>query len=123
MACAIPNSRSIHILFSLRALYLGLALDDVTKWVALQAAPADCPNCHHNLRPSFPALPWFRRSRRGGEFAPRFVDEDNRYRDEIEDGAGVSGHGSSDPLPDAVKVRSKGKATTPAALADAPWDA
>ncbi|KAI0008079.1 hypothetical protein F4779DRAFT_618953 [Xylariaceae sp. FL0662B] len=50
----------IHLYLAVRALSIGLALHDLTQWMAWQIVPPDCPDCGHRLRPSSPpSAPWF----------------------------------------------------------------
>ncbi|KAK6078070.1 hypothetical protein SCUP234_06444 [Seiridium cupressi] len=101
----------IHLYFAVRSFSTGLALHDLTQYLAWQVVPADCPDCGHRLRPSSPpTIPWFESARRikrptfSGVKAPQwkvpawlkrrnsedaglFVnDEQDRYRDDPEDG-------------------------------------
>ncbi|KAH7037041.1 uncharacterized protein B0I36DRAFT_358792 [Microdochium trichocladiopsis] len=51
----------IHLLFAVRGLSSGLALPELTRYVAWQLVPGDCPDCGHHLRPeSGPEIPWFK---------------------------------------------------------------
>ncbi|KAI1079250.1 hypothetical protein F5B20DRAFT_544178 [Whalleya microplaca] len=99
-----------HLYLAVRELFIGLALHDLTQWLAWQIVPPDCPDCGHRLRPSspppapwfqslpklrFPALPtvptpewkapaWLRGRRR--YTAVPVDDEEDRYRDDPEEG-------------------------------------
>jgi len=104
---------------SLRAIHIGLALDQVAQWVAFQAVPPDCPNCNHSLRPAFPTLPWF--SRPFSEYTRLFVnnDEESRYRDEEEEHSVVAAE-----VPEAVEVTKKdrkGKSVSSPIDEPVPW--
>ncbi|KAL7620168.1 hypothetical protein AAE478_009161 [Parahypoxylon ruwenzoriense] len=51
----------IHLYLAVRELSRGLAIRELTTWVAWQAVPPDCPDCGRRLRPtSVPQPPWLR---------------------------------------------------------------
>ncbi|KAJ1336163.1 hypothetical protein MN608_02911 [Microdochium nivale] len=53
-----------HIYFAVRGLSHGLALPELTRWVAWQVVPGDCPGCGHHLRPrDTPEVPWLQSAR------------------------------------------------------------
>jgi len=90
----------IHLYLSLRALYIGLALDGFVRWLAWQAVPPDCPNCNQRLRPPMPSFPWFQR----GGYAPLLVGGEEPFRDD----EGEPSHADQPPVGEVVP---KGKAT------------
>jgi hypothetical protein len=105
----------LHLFFSVRAFYTGLALHSLVQWVAWRAVPPECPNCHHNLRPPLPTFPWIR-SRESEEYTSLFVNDETRYRDEVEDAA----DGASHPTPVDVRPR-KGKGIAADVETADPW--
>ncbi|UNI23599.1 hypothetical protein JDV02_009409 [Purpureocillium takamizusanense] len=124
-----------HLFLALRALYDGLAVRGLVRYVAWRAVPSDCPHCSARLRPAqLPEFPWLRalrtsfrrlrqlrRRRRGDDgYAPVFVSETGRYRDDDDgddehrgDGhdGGVGPAAADDDMraeqPEAVEVRSR----------------
>jgi len=114
-------SRSlIHLFLAVRAVYVGLALDSLTQWLAWQVLPPDCPNCQHHLRPPFPSFPWLRRSDDEEQARLLVDDQDGRYRDDD------STHVPAPPVAEEVTRKDrKGKGTSPAAAGasdSTPWD-
>ncbi|KAI1852682.1 hypothetical protein JX266_002223 [Neoarthrinium moseri] len=101
----------IHLYLAVRSFSTGLALHDLTQWLAWQVVPADCPDCGHRLRPSSaPTIPWLESARRlklpavpnvkaprwkapawlpkrSQSYAPLLADDEHeRYTDEPEEG-------------------------------------
>ncbi|KAH9909009.1 hypothetical protein F4778DRAFT_208548 [Xylariomycetidae sp. FL2044] len=57
----------IHLYLAASELSRGLALRDLSQWLAWQVVPADCPHCRERLRPSSaPTMPWFQSMPRMG---------------------------------------------------------
>ncbi|OAQ83221.1 proteinrelated to nucleosome binding protein [Purpureocillium lilacinum] len=140
-----------HLFLALRALYDGLAVRGLVRYVAWRAVPPDCPHCSARLRPAqLPEFPWLRalrtsyrrlrlhlRRRRADDgYTPVFVSETGRYRDDDDDDEprvdhdGGAGRAPGDDevraeQPEAVDVRSRerrGKKSAQAAPEDAaPW--
>ncbi len=107
LGCSFHPGSLVHLYLAVRALYIGLALDSLTQWVAWQAVPPDCPNCKYRLRPAMPSLPWFRR--REAAYARLLVDdEENRYRDD----EGEASHAAEPEVEAVVSRDRKGKAST-----------
>ncbi|KAK3685336.1 hypothetical protein B0T22DRAFT_482312 [Podospora appendiculata] len=50
----------IHLYLAVREFIAGLALHELTQWVAYQTVPADCPHCGNRIRPdALPSIPWY----------------------------------------------------------------
>ncbi|KAH8197849.1 hypothetical protein TruAng_007996 [Truncatella angustata] len=127
----------LHLYLAVRSFSSGLALHDLTQYLAWQVLPADCPNCEHRLRPSSPPrIPWLDSARRAklpaapGPEAPAAAwkvprwfkrrasdesaallvndDEHDRYRDEPEEG-GPSSTYVEDPVEVVVSPGKKSK--------------
>ncbi|KAK3328061.1 hypothetical protein B0T19DRAFT_181916 [Cercophora scortea] len=50
----------IHLYLAVREFIAGLALHELTQWVAYQTVPADCPHCGNRIRPdALPPIPWY----------------------------------------------------------------
>ncbi|KAI5859527.1 hypothetical protein GGS23DRAFT_600228 [Durotheca rogersii] len=51
----------IHLYLAVREFSRGLAIRELTAWLAWQVVDPDCPDCGRRLRPTaLPALPWYR---------------------------------------------------------------
>ena len=45
-------------MLALAALWHGLAIHGIGKWLAWKTVDSHCPKCEHPLRPGAPELPW-----------------------------------------------------------------
>jgi hypothetical protein len=114
----------IHLFLATQAFAHGLAIHGLIQWTAWRTLPPDCPSCNVRLRPSLPELPWLKyfqqqqqrrrrraRARNQQSYAPVFVDDQDRYRDDVESGAAdheaEAAAGANQPEPEAVEVRRK----------------
>lgn len=117
----------IHLYLAVRALSAGLALRDLTHYLAWQVVPPDCPDCGRRLRPeSPPKMPWFesvsfpklkvpnwlKPAPQEEGYARLFVDgQETRYRDDPEhDEHGESSTRVEEPAEvEVVRKNGKGK--------------
>ncbi|KAK5992849.1 hypothetical protein PT974_06271 [Cladobotryum mycophilum] len=111
----------------IHSLYNGLAISGIVQWIAWRAVPAECPNCHHHLRPSsLPEVPWLKRSKRRESYAPVLVQDDQeRYHDESdnEESSADSPRQSGSEGVRNKRKNSKGKSTPFPPNPDLPWGA
>lgn len=127
----------VHLTLAFRGLAHGFAFHGLVQYTAWHALPPDCPHCNVRLRPSsLPELPWLkslqqsRRARAAArssrqDYAPVFVDDQDRYRDDVESGGRDTPAETEEdrqaPQPDAVDVTRKDRKGK--AAADSPWGA
>jgi hypothetical protein len=126
----IPSHSFVHLYLAVKSFYEGLAIYGLYQWAAWRAVPPDCPSCNVRLRPSLPELPWLKSfQRRRDGYAPVLVNDEDRYRDDIESGAAAAGADTSVPAdtavqPEAVEVRRKDRKSKSSSASEAsPWEA
>lgn len=121
------NHSFVHLTLAFRGLAHGFAFHGLVQYTAWHTLPPDCPHCNVRLRPSsLPELPWlkyFQQSRRRADYAPVFVDDQDRYRDDVESGGATPAEEAEEQLqPDAVEVTRKDRKGK-AAVGESPWGA
>lgn len=75
-------------MLAVAALWHGLAVHGIGKWLAWKTVDSHCPKCEHPLRPDAPELPWVKlfkntKNKVTGS-APMFTDGASSIGDEAE---------------------------------------